>query len=156
MREESLLLLLLRWARADPSREQYLVELSKNILFGLMNGAFLQKHVLHVPALKLSQEELTQEQLLVFGGDTTTSRTVLAYNSLTDSWRKLPLQLPDPGNSPGDTIQVVSCPARGGIFIKRSINCYWLDWRTKQFSFVGTLQVSQEGLYCSPRFIPPP
>ena len=143
MREEKLLLLLLRWARADPAREQHLAELSQNIIFGLMDAAFLEKHVLSVAALKLCQEDVSQEQLLVFGGDSSTSRTILAYNSRADTWRKLPLQLPDPGNCPGDTIQVVSCPARGGIFIKRSINCYWLDWRTKQFSFVGSFQVSK-------------
>ena len=146
MREEKLLLFLLRWTRADPTRDQYLAELSRNIIFALMDAAFLQKHVLTSPALKLSKEDVNQEQLLVFGGDSSSSRSILAYNSLTDSWRKLPLELPDPGNSPGDLIQVVSCPASGGIFIKRSINCYWLDWRTKQFSFVGSFQVKQQGL----------
>ena len=105
MREEKLFLFLLRWTRAEPARDQYLAELSQNIMFGLMEGAFLHKHVLTSPALKLSKEDLTQEQLLVFGGESTSSRSILAYNSLTDTWRKLALELPDPGNCPGDLIQ---------------------------------------------------
>ena len=73
MREEKLFLFLLRWVRAEPTRDQYLVELSRNIIFALMDAAFLQKHVLTSPALKLSKEDVTQEQLLVFGGDSSSS-----------------------------------------------------------------------------------
>ena len=82
----------------------------------------------------------------MFGGETTASRSILAYNSLTDSWRKLGLELPDPANSPGDNIQAVSCPAGGGIFLLRNTSCYWLDWRTKQFSLVGSFEVKTSRL----------
>ena len=75
----------------------------------------------------------------MFGGDSRDSRAVLAYNSLTDSWRRLNTLMPEPGQCPGDKIQAVSCGDK--VFIKRSVNCWSLDWKRLTFTLIGTIEV---------------
>ena len=66
-------------------------------------------------------------------------RSIICYNGETDTWRRLTTLLPDPGQCPGDTIQVL--PVKHLIFVKRSINCFLFDWRTKVFDFIGSCEV---------------
>ena len=75
----------------------------------------------------------------MFGGDSRDSRAVLAYNSVTDSWRRLNTLMPEPGQCPGDKIQAVSCGDK--VFIKRSVNCWTLDWKRLTFTLIGTIEV---------------
>ena len=66
-------------------------------------------------------------------------RSIICYNGETDTWRGLSTLLPDPGQCPGDTIQVL--PVKHLIFIKRSINCYIFDWRAKVSDYIGSCEV---------------
>ena len=90
----------------------------------------------------MNPRDLPREQLLVFGGESSASRTVAAYNGNTDTWRRLgALELPEPGGAPGDTIHAATCGTR--VFIKRSVNCYLRDWRQGGgWQFIGTCEVS--------------
>jgi len=134
-RQEDLWLSLVRWMESDPSRKSDILDLSKHLLFGLMEKSFREEQVVKSSLYNFIDKDWATELLFLFGGDFLDSRRVIAYNSTTDRWRRLPLELPDPELAPGDYIQAVHC--NKGIFFKRSINCYWLDLNSLRFSRVG-------------------
>ena len=131
-----------KWCSGHKSRLSDFKEMSKHVLFCFLEDSFYNSQVKTSWWFRtfVQEDDLPREQLLVFGGDSRDSRAVVAYNSLTDSWRRLTGLMPEPGLAPGDKIQAVTCGDR--VFLKRSVNCWMMDWRHQTFTFIGTFEVT--------------
>jgi len=137
-RQENLWLALVTWSTEQQDQAHQVQELSKHIIYNLMEESFIREQVLKSSIYRFLDKDWASELLFLFGGDFSESRRIVSYNSDTDRWRKLPLELPDPLQAPGDHVQAVHCSQ--GVFFKRSICCYWLDIHTFLFHSVGKLE----------------
>ena len=145
------------WCEYENDRKILFNDLIKHIIFGLLDPEFFTNSIINHPLFKVyvDIDNVNNDALLLFGGDNQHSRcnfknkkktilikncrSIICYNGETDTWRKLSTLLPDPGQCPGDTVQVL--PVKHFIFIKRSINCCLFNWRTKDFDYIGSCEV---------------
>ena len=82
--QETLWLALVRWNQAQQAKQAEIMELSRSILFNLMNKSFLNKEVRKNTLFQMVDKDWSDELLLIFGGDFIDSRRIVGYNSITD------------------------------------------------------------------------
>ena len=84
LRQENLWLALVTWSTEQQDQAHQVQELSKHIIFNLMEESFIREQVLKSSIYRFLDKDWASELLFLFGGDFSESRRIVSYNSDTD------------------------------------------------------------------------